>query len=562
MGEYDRPDFLQEDDAAVEAVDKTIRKHEKEEVVLNSKTRKFSLQELKPHESEMKKVKKKRNKSLPELLENNTVTMRTDKNQSKTNMTYLSEPDTAKSVNENRLNAIKEDEQKAKVSSLKSVLLEVDAYENIEIVNKQSRKRAGVASMKEQSISAESKQVPVRRAFSEQAPAPVPQPRRNVQSNRKTFDPYDYPPGVPIHKALLEEDETIDSDYIPHDPYAEETNATKRKTFDPYDYPPGFPIPKALLENGEHEDQVNTENVAVESHENDTENVFVESSGVYVEYDPHNNEENSELNDEVGGEYINCSDVVFEEENYSDNQECLDSEPTRYETDSYITAASAIEARGPPKPCSGPYYVNELVNVFDNEKDGQPGIIKEIKTDAKSEANNPTETRRENNQDITDNNVLYDEENINNSYDTGSVNENRCLANNKTDKTVSVRSDTSTTELRTEPTHKLSKSERNIPLAASKDMPHYQSDNGGIYQNLVPPKPLRLRQSLEKLDDNNSEQINKDANLVGTVNSPPKIRIQDESQDSYDYEDVLVVHKRTELEENVEHGYVNVKRFS
>ena len=55
--------------------------------------------------------------------------------------------------------------------------------------------------------------------------------------------------------------------------------------------------------------------------------------------------------------------------------------------------------------------------------------------------------------------------------------------------------------------------------------------------------------------------------MVQDNNSPPKISLQDENQESYDYVaqygDVLVVQKSTELEQqNVEHAYINVKLFS
>ena len=561
MGEYAEPEFLQEDDTAVKAINKTILNVEKEDADLNSKTRKFSLQELKSQESEVKHANKKRNISLPDLPDSSSVTMRSDGTHSKPTTKQTNALNAAtnseKSVNLKRQNAIDEDRQNGKVSSLRSVLLEVDAYENIEIVNKQSRIRAGVVSMKEQSVNAESKQVPVRRAFSEQTRAPVPKPRTNaLLKKRKTFDPYDYPPGVPIPQALLEEDEEVrDSEYIAHDPFAEETNALKRKTFDPYDYPPGFPIPKALLENGEHNEHDQTVNVAGESDNNDTDNTFIESSGVYIAYDPDNNEETNELDENVGGDYINCSDVVFEEDKYNGTQNSLDSKTTEYEQDAAI---SPFEAHAPPKPCSGPYYVNELVNVFDTETGRQAGITNE--TDTKSDAYSPTNTSPEIiNPNLNDGYALHDDKNILKNYDNILVNGNVSLANNRTDKTAAVTPGTSTTELRSESAHKLSELEGSLPLDAEKDMPQYLSDNDGVYQNLVPPKPPRLHTSLEKLD-NNPEHIN--TNLAGTNNSPPKDNLQDENQESYDYEDVLVMHKRKESEKDVGHGYVNVKRFS
>ena len=536
MGEYAEPEFLQEkNEPATKAIDKTIHKVKNEDANLNSKTRKLSLQELKSDEPVVKQTKK-RNKSLPALVDNDGVTMRADSTKIKQSNESNADAEPKNSVKKNGLNLTKVDEQNEKVSSLRSVLLEVDAYENIEIVNKQSRLRTGVVSMKEQSVNSESKQVPVRRAFSEQTRAPVPQPRANVLKKRKTFDPYDYPPGVPIPKALLEEDEeSVDSEYIPHDPLAGQTNASKRKTFDPYDYPPGVPISKALLENGEQTRDCN----------NDKDNTFIESSGVYIAYDPDNNEETTELDENVGGEYINCGDVVFEENKYNSIQESTNNTTTRYEQNK---AASLVEAHAPPKPCSGPYYVNEHVNIFETESD-QSDISND--KDAKSDRNISIMIAQENlNTKSSESNTLSDDGNTLKNYDKVLASENG-LPKKITDKTVVTMPGSGAT---------VSESGGNTPSSISIDTQQYQSDNGGIYQNLNPPKPPRLHQSLEKLDNSNAAHI--DVNRTETDSSLVEGKLGNETGENLDYEDVLVVNKRKESDKDLDHGYVNVKRFS
>ena len=540
MGEYAEPEFLQEkNEPAPKAVDKTILKVKNADAILNSKTRKLSLQEMKSDESVVKQTNKKRNKSLPALVDNDGVTMRADSAKIKQSNESNADAEPKNSVKKNGLNLTEVDEQNEKVSSLRSVLLEVDAYENIEIVNKQSRLRTGVVSMKEQSVNSGSKQVPVRRAFSEQTRAPVPQPRANVLKKRKTFDPYDYPPGVPIPKALLEEDEeSVDSEYIAHDPVPDETNATKRKTFDPYDYPPGVPIPKALLEKGEQSGDC----------KNETDNALIEGSGVYIAYDPDdNNEESTKVDENVGGDYINCGDVFFEENKYNSIQESTNNTTTRYEQD---MAASLIEAHAPPKPCSGPYYVNEHVNIFETESD-QADINNDM--DTKSDRNIPNMIAQEIlNTKSTESNTPIDDGNTLKNYDNILASEND-LPKKITDKTVVTMPGSGATA---------SESGGNTPSSISIDTQQYQSNNGGIYQNLNPPKPPRLHQSLEKLDNSNAAHIDVHVNRTETDSSLVEDKLGNETGENLDYEDVLVVHKRKESDKDLDHGYVNVKRFS
>lgn len=548
------------------------RSPDKENIVFNSKSRKFSLQELNSKESENRRGDKKRNKSFPVLLEHNTKDKPTSASQPQ-----LHDVSTEKQMQKNitqakqdiaapekRLKSLKDDGiNNSKVSSLKSVLLEVDAYENIEIVKKQKSDRVTVASMKGHEIQKEPKQITVRRAFSEQTRSPVAQPRKILPKRRKTFDPYDYPPGVPIPKALLEsEEETADSEYVPHYPSADEIKSTKRKTFDPYDYPPGVPIPKALLDAAKSDENYPGD-IGVDDNdvfENDAEYAFIESSGVYVAFDP-DNEDQSKLNEAVRNECVNISSTEATENNFESNNIQKNTSPK-------LVVSS--NGPSPPKPCSMPYYVNECVSVIDHDRDALHEIRfvngnnsdhntqSDLDESGNNQVHNDQNVEFRNKKDIYQN-VSVSEADLHETVDgtgdndtklkvkdkkavykniSGSKNQKKVNAN--IDNSIPVTSDTNATEENID--INISKSDKNIQVAASNELRRYRSDDGGIYQNLAPPKPPRLHNSMGQFDKTNNDES--------------------ENKHSNDYEDVLVKQKRSETKNDAKPEYMNMKRLS
>ena len=545
-----------------------IRSPDKENIVFDSKSRKFSLQELKSKENENRDGNKKRNKSFPALLEYNTKDKPTSTSQPQLH-DVVTEKQMQKNITqdkqgcaapEKRLKSLEDDEIKnSKVSSLRSVLLEADAYENIEIVKKQKSDRATVATMKGQEIQKEPKLITVRRAFSEQTRSPMAQPRKIYPKKRKTFDPYDYPPGVPIPKALLESDEeTADSEYVPHYPSTNETTSAKRKTFDPYDYPPGVPIPKALLDAG-NPDENYPGDMGIEDNdvfENDAQYAFIESSGVYVAFDP-DNDDQSKPSEAARNEYVNISSAEDSQNNFENNYKQM-------KTSSREVVSSNDPS--PPKPCSVPYYVNECVSVIDHDKD----VLNEIRfvngnnsdhstksdlheSDNDPDRNNQNVVEFRNQKDIYqnvsvsesdlhetvdrtgDNNAKLSVKDKNAVYKNTSGSKNQTKINANIDHSIPV---TSGITKEKNDNNDVSKSEKNIQVAASNELRRYRSDDGGIYQNLAPSKPPRLHNSTGQFDKPNNDE--------------------DENKHN-DYEDVLVKQKRPKTKNDAKPEYMNMK---
>ena len=545
-------DGLDEIDAAVHSLntvplfsdDKTST--DKKKVELNVKSRKFSLQELKSSENDGACLDKKRNKSLPALTECNR-NMEANSHQEEVNTIKSKKEaamfnDTSEGEFEGQhMKRIKQGEtNESKVSSLRSVLIEVDAYENIEIVKKQNKNRAVAKSMNEQQK--EQHQVPTRRAISEQNRAPVPQPR--TQMKRKTFDPYDYPPGVPIPKEMTENQETEDCEYIPHLPFDDENKQTRRKTFDPYDYPPGVPIPKSLLIEAESGGRHKAENLSenMDKLETGTEYAFIEGSGVYMAYDPDEGEANTVLDKSEECRYINYNTEIF---NATTENEIILQISAKEATDNdfHKSTSALCDNLEPPKPCSTPYYVNECVSVFDNDSETH---------DVNNTKQNTQKGSQENNTESEDNYGIFDTSANIDIYEN-------CLVTNKSrEKGRSVGSVTDMNKLEKKK-HPFSKSEKNIPAATSGDLRRYRSDDCGIYQNILPEKPPRLQLSEGQLEDN-AEPIQ--VGILANPDAIPNDSLEDDGTDDGDYEAVLVKEKRVQVKMDVEHEYVNVKRFS
>ena len=536
-------DGLDEINAVAESPNNVFTGTDKEAVKLNVKTRKFSLQELKSKENN----EKKRNKSLPALIEYNS-NKELNNGQGHPNIEQSKE-ESVKTNNafdgvSEKQNIIRQKEggiNKAKASSFQSVLLEVDEYENIEIINELNKNRTYAKSMNEQQ---KEQEMPTRRATSEQARAPVPQPRTTLQQKRKTFDPYDYPPGVPIPKETDETEVTEDNEYMPHLP-SEENREIRRKTFDPYDYPPGVSIPRYVLEGSKLDGRILTEEESenICKFKTDIEYDSVESSGVYIAYDPEKDQEKFDRSKLDEYKYIDInSETSNENKNNNDQtiQVFSEEEIVKSSLHDHLEQPDDI---GPPKPCPvTPYYVNENVPIFD-----EPNETCKVKDTLQSYPAN-TDSERDSRDLLVTSHTI----------DSNETYENCLEATKYRETDILLASDSNINEGKQE-SGKRSKSEKNIPAAASSDIRRYLSDDHGIYQNILPTKPPRTHSS-----DVVTYHIDDNIPRTNTVGKPEATEVTGESienQTDDAYEDVLVKQKQV-VKKGGEHEYMNVKRYS
>ena len=536
-------DGLDEINAVAESPNNVFTGTDKEAVKQNVKTRKFSLQELKSKENS----EKKRNKSLPALIEYNSnkelsngqgyPNIEQPKGESvKTNNAFddVSEKQNIIRLKEGGIN-------KAKASSFQSVLLEVDEYENIEIINELNKNRTYAKSMNEQQ---KEQEMPTRRAMSEQARAPVPQPRTTLQQKRKTFDPYDYPPGVPIPKETDEAELTEDNEYMPHLP-SEESREIRRKTFDPYDYPPGVSIPRYELEGSKLDGRILTEEESknICKFKTDIEYDSVESSGVYIAYDPEKDQEQFDRSKLDEYKYIDInSEISNENKNNNDQTIQVFSEEEIVESSQHDRLEQSDDI-GPPKPCPvSPYYVNENMPIFDEPKERC-----KVKDTLQSYPANTDSERDPGDLLVTSH-----------AIDSNDTYENCLEATKNRESDRLLASDSNINEGKQESSTR-SKSEKNIPAAASSDIRRYLSDDHGIYQNILPTKPPRTHSSdVVTVDvDDNIQKTNSVGKFEATKVSGESI----DNQTDDAYEDVLVKQKH-EVQKGGEHEYMNIKRYS
>ena len=535
-------DGLDEINAVAESPNNVFTGTDKEAVKLNAKTRKFSLQELKSKENN----EKKRNKSLPSLIEHNS-NKELNNGQGHPNIEQSKE-ESLKTNNvfdgvAEKQNIIRQKEGgiiKAKASSFQSVLLEVDEYENIEIINELNKNRTYAKSTNEQQ---KDQEMPTRRAISEQARAPVPQPRTTLQQKRKTFDPYDYPPGVPIPKETDEAEVTEDNEYMPHLP-SEENRGIRRKTFDPYDYPPGVSIPRYVLEGSKLDGRILTEEESenICKFKTDIEYDSVESSGVYIAYDPEKDQEKFDRSKLDEYKYIDInSEISNENKNNNDQTIQVFSEEEIVESSQHDHLEHSDDI-GPPKPCPvTPYYVNENVPIFD-----EPNETCKVTDTLQSYPAN-TDSERDQGDLVTSHTI-----------DSNDTYENCLEATKNRESDILLASDSNINEKKQE-NSKRSKSEKNIPAAASSEIRRYLSDDHGIYQNILPTKPPRTHSSdLVTVDiDDNIPRTN-------SVGKPEAAKVHGESfenQTDDAYEDVLVKQIHV-VKKDGEHKYMNIKRYS